>query len=215
MPFAARTTDVTGHGTPLNPGPGSSTVMIGFLPAWRAVPSSQAASIDGVSNAMQSFMSKPVMTPANAAADLAQISGKLVQAGVAAAMEGNPAAASAASTQVTTMMTTNVTLTAAWSAASAVPGGQPAANTAYTEGIKAAAAVAASAVMSSLPGAADMHICPLPCPIPPHGPGMVTQGSGTVIIDNLPACRQGDKVMEACGGADPIAMGCTTVQIGG
>jgi uncharacterized Zn-binding protein involved in type VI secretion len=33
---AARLGDQTGHGTPLGPGPGSPTVMIGGLPAWRA-----------------------------------------------------------------------------------------------------------------------------------------------------------------------------------
>lgn len=33
---AARITDVTSHGTPLGPGPGSPTVLIGGLPAWRA-----------------------------------------------------------------------------------------------------------------------------------------------------------------------------------
>ena len=34
---AARVSDMTSHGTPLVPGPGSSTVLIGGLPAWRAV----------------------------------------------------------------------------------------------------------------------------------------------------------------------------------
>jgi len=34
---AARITDPTGHGTPLGPGPGCATVLIGALPAWRAV----------------------------------------------------------------------------------------------------------------------------------------------------------------------------------
>ena len=33
---AARLGDQTGHGTPIGPGPGSPTVMIGGLPAWRA-----------------------------------------------------------------------------------------------------------------------------------------------------------------------------------
>ncbi len=36
MPPAARVTDLTTHGTPLSPGPGSTNVMIGGLPAWRA-----------------------------------------------------------------------------------------------------------------------------------------------------------------------------------
>jgi uncharacterized Zn-binding protein involved in type VI secretion len=34
---AARVGDPTSHGTPLSPGPGSMTVLIGGRPAWRAV----------------------------------------------------------------------------------------------------------------------------------------------------------------------------------
>lgn len=33
---AARVGDQTSHGTPLSPGPGAPTVLIGGLPAWRA-----------------------------------------------------------------------------------------------------------------------------------------------------------------------------------
>jgi uncharacterized Zn-binding protein involved in type VI secretion len=33
---AARLGDLTSHGTPLGPGPGSPTVLIGGQPAWRA-----------------------------------------------------------------------------------------------------------------------------------------------------------------------------------
>ena len=33
---AARVGDVTSHGTPLSPGPGCPTVLIGGKPAWRA-----------------------------------------------------------------------------------------------------------------------------------------------------------------------------------
>ena len=33
---AARIGDTTSHGTPLGPGPGCPTVLIGSLPAWRA-----------------------------------------------------------------------------------------------------------------------------------------------------------------------------------
>ncbi|MEM6807837.1 MAG: PAAR domain-containing protein [Pseudomonadota bacterium] len=33
---AARMGDTTSHGTPLSPGPGSTTVLIGGQPAWRA-----------------------------------------------------------------------------------------------------------------------------------------------------------------------------------
>ena len=36
MPPAARMGDTTSHGTPLSPGPGCPTVLIGGMPAWRA-----------------------------------------------------------------------------------------------------------------------------------------------------------------------------------
>jgi uncharacterized Zn-binding protein involved in type VI secretion len=36
MPFAARVGDMTSHGTPLGPGPGSPDVLIGGAPAWCA-----------------------------------------------------------------------------------------------------------------------------------------------------------------------------------
>jgi uncharacterized Zn-binding protein involved in type VI secretion len=36
MPPAARLGDTTSHGTPLGPGPGCPTVLIGGSPAWRA-----------------------------------------------------------------------------------------------------------------------------------------------------------------------------------
>jgi len=37
MPPAARIGDMTSHGSPLVPGPGSLTVLIGGRPAWRAL----------------------------------------------------------------------------------------------------------------------------------------------------------------------------------
>ena len=217
MPAAARVTDPVTHPLPpmLNPGPGSLTVQIGFLPAWRALPAGVGSALSSLSNTMDSFMKTPVLTPANAAANIAQAIGGMMQLGGEAAAEGNPGVISTAGSMATTIATTNTALTTAWTSASAAPGGQPAANNAYTEGIKAAVAAAATAVVAALGGLADMHICTQPCPIPPHGPGLVCQASTTVIVDNLPLARQGDKVMEACGGANPIMMGCPTVLIGG
>ena len=212
--MAARVSDMTGHGSALSPGPGSINVLIGGMPAWRTLPAGVGAAVEAVSNAMQSFMVLPVLTPANATVQLAQIQSGLIQAASAAAAQGNPAAVAAASSASALLISTNVALTATWTVASVVPGGQPAANIAYTEGIKAVAAAASASVFSSVAAMTDMHICPLPCPIPPHGPGMVTMGSRTVIISGLPAARQGDQVFEAAGGPDPIAMGCPTVMIG-
>jgi len=46
---AARVGDLTGHGTPLGPGPGCPTVLIGSLPAWRAGADTHACPlVDGV-----------------------------------------------------------------------------------------------------------------------------------------------------------------------
>lgn len=97
MPLAARVGDMTSHGTPLSPGPGSTDVFIGGMPAWRA--------------------------------------------------------------------------------------------------------------------AADFHICPLISGIVPHVGGVVAVGSVTVLINNLPAARQGDIVTES-GPPNSIIMGCPTVMIG-
>jgi len=100
MSFAARIGDMTGHGTPLGPGPGSSNVLIGGMPAWRV----------GV----------------------------------------------------------------------------------------------------------DFHACPQQIPSTPpvpHVGGVVSMGSTSVLINNSPAARQGDIIVEA-GPPNPITMGCPTVLIG-
>jgi len=97
MPLAARVGDMTAHGTPLSPGPGSTNVLIGNMPAWRA--------------------------------------------------------------------------------------------------------------------AADMHTCPLVTVLVPHVGGVVPVGSVTVLINNLPAARQGDQIVES-GPPNSIVMGCPTVLIG-
>jgi uncharacterized Zn-binding protein involved in type VI secretion len=205
---------MTGHGPPLNPGPGSLDVKIGFMPAWRAVPAGMGAGIDDAAAAMKDLMGAATLDPVSTPAKLGKVFASLMQDSGKAAAKGAPGAPGAASGGFSTLMATNVTLTATYTSAAAVPGGEPAARQAYTEGIKAAAAAFASAAMSAMGGITDMHVCPIPCPIPPHGPGVVTKGSKSVVINNLPACRQGDKVMEACGGSDPIAMGCPTVLIG-
>ncbi len=98
MPPAARVSDLTSHGTPLSPGPGSVNVLIGGMPAWRAL--------------------------------------------------------------------------------------------------------------------MDMHTCPLVTGVVPHAGGLVAMGRTTVLINNMPAARQGDTIVEA-GPPNAIAMGSPTVIIGG
>ncbi|HWP92874.1 MAG TPA: PAAR domain-containing protein [Thermodesulfobacteriota bacterium] len=97
MPLAARVGDMTSHGTPLGPGPGSFNVLIGGMPAWRAT--------------------------------------------------------------------------------------------------------------------ADFHACPLATGVVPHVGGVVAIGSVTVFINNLPAARQGDMIVEG-GPPNAIVTGCPTVIIG-
>lgn len=100
MPLAARVGDMTSHGTPLSPGPGSPNVIIGGMPAWRAT--------------------------------------------------------------------------------------------------------------------ADFHACPQAIPATPpipHVGGVVAMGSTTVLINNLPAARQGDIIVES-GPPNTIAMGSPTVMVG-
>ncbi len=161
---AARNTDNVVHPLPpiLTPGPGSTNVLIGFLPAWRGISLAAVAALQA----------------AKQTADLA------IQ-----------------------------TATAASTAASGTPGA-PAAKAAE-EATKAAALSAMSSAITSAAGGADIHLCTTPLPVPPHGPGVVIDGSATVMINNLPACRMGDTILEAIGPPNKIAKGEMTVVIGG
>jgi uncharacterized Zn-binding protein involved in type VI secretion len=80
---------------------------------------------------------------------------------------------------------------------------------------KATAAATMGSAISAASGGADIHNCVTPLPIPPHGPGVVIDGSKTVFINNLPASRMGDTVLEALGPMNKITKGEMTVLIGG
>lgn len=163
---AARTGDPTQHGPPLNPGPGSSNVIIGNQPAWRALPAAAAAAFQA----------------AQQAADIAVKAAEKARE-AASGTPGAPAAITAEATAKATAL-----------------------------GAGAAAASAAASL------GVDVHNCPIiiagPAPAP-HGPGMVIDGSATVLINFLPASREGDTVLEMLGGPDKIQKGCSTVIIGG
>ena len=60
----------------------------------------------------------------------------------------------------------------------------------------------------------DMHTCPLVDVLKPHVGGVIPLGSKTVLINNLPAVRVGDLVVEA-GAPNAIVMGAPNVIIGG
>jgi uncharacterized Zn-binding protein involved in type VI secretion len=98
-------------------------------------------------------------------------------------------------------------------AASGTPGA--AAAKAAEEATKASCAAAMSSAISGAAAGADIHACTTLLPTPPHGPGVVIDGSKTVMINNLPACREGDSLLEAVGPPNKIAKGETKVVIGG
>jgi uncharacterized Zn-binding protein involved in type VI secretion len=104
------------------------------------------------------------------------------------------------------------TAEAATLAAAGTPGA-PAAEAAE-QATKATAAATMGAAITSAAGGADIHSCETPLPAPPHGPGVVIDASPTVLINNLPAARMGDTILEAVGPPNSIAMGCPTVIIG-
>ena len=95
---------------------------------------------------------------------------------------------------------------AASAAAAATPAG-PAAKAAEISTKAASAATMASAIASSA-GGADKHVCVL------HGTGVVIDGSRTVLINGLPACRMGDTILEPVGPPNKIVRGCLSVLIG-
>ena len=161
---AARITDSVAHPLPpvLTGGPGSPTVFIGGLPAWRGVPAAAAASIQSAKKASDATIK------AAKAATLA-----------AAGTPGAPAAKAA------------------------------------EEATKAAALTTMSSTITSSAGGADIHSCTTPLPLPPHGPGVVVDGSKTVLINGLTAARMGDTIVEALGPPNKIVGGCSNVLIGG
>jgi uncharacterized Zn-binding protein involved in type VI secretion len=129
------------------------------------------------------------------------------------AWRGVPAASAAALQAAKQASDTIIQVAQAATLAAAGPA-MPAAKAAE-EATKASCAAQMSSTVSSAAGGADIHACMTPLPIPPHGPGVVIDGSATVLINNLPACRMGDTVLEALGPPNKIAKGETTVIIGG
>ena len=160
---AARLTDMVMHPLPgiLVPGPGSPTVIIGYLPAWRAVPTGAGAGLQAANQAATTII-------------------KAAEATTAAAV--GPA------------------IPAAYAAEQAT---------------KAAQLLAMTATVMSAAAGADIYSCLVPLPVPVHGPGVVIDGSATVMTNFLPQSRLGDTVIEAVGPPDKIVKGEPTVIVGG
>lgn len=102
-------------------------------------------------------------------------------------------------------------LEAASKAASGTPAA-PAAIAAENAG-KAAALASMGSMISGLGAMASIHMCSTPLPIPPHGPGVVIDGSPTVLINGMPAAKVGCTIVEALGPPNKITSGCFTVMI--
>lgn len=131
------------------------------------------------------------------------------------AWRGIPLAAVAALQAAKTAADTAVKTAEAATVAAAGTPGAPAAYAAEQAAKGAALASMSSAITGAAAAGADIHTCATPSPVPPHGPGVVIDGSATVQINFLPACRMGDTILEALGPPNKIVKGETTVIIGG
>ena len=134
--------------------------------------------------------------------------------GMKPAWRGMPLAAVAALQAAKTA--SDIVITTA-EAAKTAAAGTPAAPAALAaeQAAKTAALAAMGAAISAAGALSDIHMCATPSPLPPHGPGVVIDGSATVMINNMPACRRGDTLLEAIGPPNKIVAGCVTVTIGG
>jgi uncharacterized Zn-binding protein involved in type VI secretion len=148
----------------------------------------------------------PVLTPGPGSPN--------VLIGFLPAWRGIPAAAAAALQAA--KQASDIAIQAA-EAATLAAAGTPGAPAAYAaeQAAKTAALSALSSVISGMAGMSDIHACVTPSPVPPHGPGVVVDGSATVMINNMPACRLGDTIIEPLGPPNKIVKGEMTVIIGG
>jgi uncharacterized Zn-binding protein involved in type VI secretion len=130
------------------------------------------------------------------------------------AWRGIPLAAVAALQAAKTASDTAIQVAEAATLAAAGTPGAPAALAAEQATKASCLASMSSAIQGAAACGADIHMCMTPLPLPPHGPGVVIDGSPTVMINNLPACRLGDTVLEALGPPNKIMKGEFTVIIG-
>lgn len=138
-----------------------------------------------------------------------------VNIGFLPAWRGLPLAAVAALQSAKTASDTTIQAAEAATKAAAGTPGAPAAFAAEQAAKGAALAAMGAAISAAAAAGSDIHQCMTPSPVPPHGPGVVIDGSATVLINNMPACRMGDSLLEAIGPPNKIAKGDATVLIGG
>lgn len=130
------------------------------------------------------------------------------------AWRGVPAAAAAALQAAKAVSDAAIKVAEATTIAAAGTPAAPGAKAAE-EGVKAGAAAAMGSAITAGACGADIHTCATPLPIPPHGPGVVVDGSTTVMTNFLPQSRLGDTIVEAVGPPNKIVKGEFTVIVGG
>lgn len=135
--------------------------------------------------------------------------------GAQPAWRGIPLASVAALQASKTAADTTIRTAEAATVAAAGTPGAPAAYTAEQTAKATALASMSAAISGAAAAGSDIHSCTTPSPVPPHGPGVVIDGSATVIVNNLPPARLGDTLLEAIGPPNKIVAGCVTVLIGG
>lgn len=131
------------------------------------------------------------------------------------AWRGIPLAAAAALQSAKAVADTAVNTACAATVAAAGTPGAPAAYAAEQAAKSAALASMSSAITAAAGAGADIHTCTTPSPVPPHGPGVVIDGSATVQTNFLPQCRLGDTILEALGPPNKIVKGEMKVIVGG
>ena len=150
----------------------------------------------------------PVLTPGPGSMN--------VLIGFLPAWRGMPLAAAAALQAAKTAADTAVNAAVAASiSAAASPPPFPAVAYAVEQAVKASVLASMSSTIMSAAAGADIHTCATPSAVPPHGPGVVINGSATVQVNFLPLARMGDTIIEALGPPNTIAKGETTVIVGG
>jgi uncharacterized Zn-binding protein involved in type VI secretion len=92
--------------------------------------------------------------------------------------------------------------------------GSPAGPAAQANLVKTCVEQVANVAGQMLGTGADNVACPIVKVVIPDGPGIVINGSQTVLIGGFPACRVGDSIQEVTS-VNAVAIGCPTVLIGG
>jgi uncharacterized Zn-binding protein involved in type VI secretion len=130
------------------------------------------------------------------------------------AWRGVPAAAAQALDQAKQVANAAIKTAEAATAAAAGSPGEPDAKAAELT-TKTTTAASMAGLIAAAGAMADIHSCETLLPPNPHGVGVVVNGSQTVTINGLPACRLGDTIVESIGPPNTIALGEPTVNIGG